>query len=266
MINIRAILEAFAPRAHSPTWAPEPPEHAEPIAEALGPRPTIVDLEAAAAKSRYRTSGKIKRTKFKPVDLRKRVVIIVLHQAGAKRGESTTAKRGPEYTCHRLIGPTGVRYRVHPIDCVLEAADAFNYRPFHALDIEFGGNFAGIAGDPRTFWRPDVLGRSVLTPAQAKAGLDEITQLISEVEAEGAIVRGIAPHRVSGNDKHGKPNRPICCGSEIWSIVGERAAMQHGLLVPGPDQTWGGLRIHDAWHGVYYGSLVSAGLVGWPWR
>lgn len=262
---LNRILERFDA---SEAWDPDPPTPNE-IYEAgcdaacglwdeLTP---VVDVTERAATARYR-NGKIKRTRFRRVNLRKRKVLIGLHQAGAKRGEKTTAKKAHKYTCHWLIGPTGVRYRVHPLDVRLVAANRMDRSPYHTINIEVGGNFAGTAGNDNTFWRPDIMGRSYLLPPQLQGIRDCLMDICDEVETEYSAVGvvGVFPHRVAGRDGDGRPNRPLCCGSEIWSEAGEWIAWRRRLQVPAPGADFGGTAIPEKWHGPFHRLLQQNGL------
>lgn len=214
----------------------------------------IVDLEPKATRVTY-ANGKRKRKRYRwsPVDLSKLQVLIVLHQTGVERSEATTSKRGHLVTCHRLIGPTGVRYRVHPLDCRLVAANRLDRSPWHAISIEVGGNFEGTDGDG-DWYKPERFGRGRAGNAQLAACRLEVAEIIDEVEAMGGQVVGIAPHRISGRNRKGRPNRPLCCGSRVWAHVGEHAGAVQGLRVPAPEFSVGGLVVPDEWHGEHWGA------------
>ncbi len=258
-----------------PDWDPEIPivsdhedcardrEHADAIECQPDQRRVVFpveDLESEAAGTKY-PNGKVKRTRYRRVNLSKRIVLIVLHQTGAERSEFRTQARGRLTTCHRLIGPTGTRYRVHPLNRRLVAANKLDRKPFHAISIEMAGNFEGDDGEGN-WYRPDVFGRGRAGEAQLEGGRQEVMAITQEVEALGGRVVAIAPHRVSGRNRKGKPNRPICCGSRVWSLVGELAAAEYGLRVPGNAQTFGGLEIPDSWHGEYWTEILRLGLKG----
>ena len=210
----------------------------------------VVDLEASAAGVEYR-SGKIKRTRYAPVDLSKRTVLIGLHQAGVERGEARWLKSAHRVTCHRAIGPAGNRYRVHPLDRRLVCTNRLDRAPYHCIGIEVLGNFKGTFHG--RWYKPSVFGSGTVGQAQLIALRQEIVAICDEVERDyEAVVVGIAPHRTVGRGSSGRPNRQICCGFEVWSGAGEWAGAELGLRVPGPDWAKGGLPIPSEWHGEYW--------------
>lgn len=209
----------------------------------------VEDLYDEAAGVKY-PSGKVKRTRFRPVNLAKRRVIVVLHQMGVERKDSS--RRWKYTTASRVITPLGRRLRLHPVRTRLVEANAFDRRPFHGIGFEIAGNFEETDGD-RQWYKPDKFGRGRMGEAQIIACRQEIAAVVDEVNAiPGVVVEGIAPHRVSGRNKRGRPNRPLCPGSRAWSMCGEWAARELGLAIPGPDFKLGGLTIPDRWHGPYW--------------
>lgn len=223
----------------------------------------VIDLERAAAAETY-PNGKTKRTRWRPVDLSTRVVLIGLHQAGVERGEQRWMDTVHRVTCHRAIGPSGNRYRVHPLDRRLVAINRLDRRPFHTISIEVLGNFEGVDGGRPDWWKPEVMGRGYPDEAQISALRQEILAVEAEVRDMGGRLSGIVPHRVSGRNRRGKPNRPICPGSRVWSAGGEWAAAELGVPVPAPGQTFGGLPIPESWHGDHWPRLLDSGLTGIP--
>ncbi len=212
----------------------------------------VVDLQDAAARVQYR-NGKVKRTRYRPNDLAKLKVVISLHQAGVERPESRWQQSAHRVTCHRAIGPTGVRYKVHPLETRLVSTNRFDRSPYACIAIEFLGNFEGTDGSGR-WYQPERFGAGRATDAQIEAGFIEVGEICEDVRSCGAeaMVVAIGPHIVAGRDKRGQPNRQFCCGSRQWSLVGERAGAELDLAVPGPDFSLGGLPIPDSWHGPYW--------------
>lgn len=219
----------------------------------------VVDVTKVASLVRYpdrkhKTTGKVirvgavKRTKYAPVDLSKRRILIGLHQTGVNRSEANV--RAAKITAHRVIGPTGVRYRVHPITVRLDAINRFNRDPWQTVNIEISGNFERVDGKGN-WYKPDILGRGRMSEAQVLACRQEIAAIVDEVEALGFEVEGIVPHCVAGQED-GKPNRHACPGSRAWSECGEWAAQEFGLAVPAPGWSIGGVPIDPDWHGRYF--------------
>lgn len=270
--SLFGLLAPFAPFLDTiEDWNPDPPEAGD-VEECLADRceadvfespaepvvaPTIypvVDLEDAAAAVKYR-NGKVKRTRYPRVDLSGRIVLIGLHQAGVERGESKWERTAHRVTCHRAIGPAGNRYRVHPLDTRIVCTNRVDRAPYQCIGIEVLGNFRGMPeGTPGggKHYKPEVFGEGYLGLAQLIALRQEIQAVVDEVEAMGGVVVGILPHRTTGLNSRGRPNRPICCGFEIWSGAGEWAGAELGLRVPGPEWSLGGLPIHESWHGEYW--------------
>jgi hypothetical protein len=217
-----------------------------------------IDLTERAALARYDDTtdkagnirkGAIKRTAFRPVDLSRRRVIIVLHQMGVER--SATSSRWPLVTAHRVVGPDATIYKLHPITTRLVAANRLDRAPYHAISIEVAGNFE--ANDGRGDWfAPDTFGRGRASVAQVEACRQLVADLCTEVALAGARVDGIVPHRVSGRDRNGKPNRGACPGSRVWSEVGEWCGAELGLRVPSEGFRVGGDPVPAAWHGEHW--------------
>jgi len=216
----------------------------------------VVDLEGRAAKARYRGKngkpGKLKRTRYPRVSLAKRRVVVSLHQPGVERTEARWRQTADRVTSHRFIGPTGVRYRQHPLETRLVATNRLDRAPWHAIAIEVAGNFERLDGTG-TWWNPDRFGRGRATDAQIEATRVEIASLCEEVSELGGEVEAIVPHIIAGRDRNGRPNRQACCGSRVWSEAGEWAGAVLGLSVPAPGFALGGLPVPDAWHGPYWG-------------
>ncbi len=206
----------------------------------------VVDMEDKAAKTRYRHNNKIKRTRWRPVDLSKRRVAIGLHQMGVERKDSSN--RWHYTTCHRLITPAGRRLRVHPLPTRLVCTNAFDRAPWHCIGIEIAGNFERNDGDGR-WYKPDKFGRGRMGAAQIEACRQEVRSICREVRDLGGYVEAIVPHRIAGRDKRGKPNRYGCPGSRAWSQVGEWAGANLHLSVPGDGFSLGGVPIDERWHG-----------------
>ncbi len=253
MPTLGAIAAAFlAPSEASAAW--DGFEPADPREE-LDPPPLVdtfevVDVEARAANVSYR-NGRNKRGRYPLVDLSNRRVLIGLHQVGVVRSEARWRQTMHKVTAHRGIGPTAVRYRIHPLRVRLVATNRLDRDPWACIAIEFAGNFEGIDGSGR-FYKPERFGASRASEAQVNAGRVEVGCIVEEVEQLGGRVEGIVPHIIAGRDKYGRPNRHICPGSRVWSEVGEWAGAQFGLAVPGPGFRLGGLEIPAGWHGPHW--------------
>lgn len=208
-----------------------------------------LDVEDRAKSTTYRNKRR-KRDRWPPVDLSARRVVIVLHQTGVQRSAARWRETMHRVTCHRGIGPDGARYRVHPLNTRLVAANRLDRAPFHAISIEIAGNFEGIDGSGK-WWAPDRMGRGRASPAQIAGARQAVRDICREVSQAGGRVEAIAPHRIAGRDANGWPNRTLCPGSRVWSEVGEWASAVLGLGVPGPGVCLGGAPIPREWHGPY---------------
>lgn len=208
----------------------------------------VRDLQEQARLAKY-DDGRFKRTAYAPVDLRGRTVVIGLHQTGAERPESS--KRWHLTTAHKVIGPSGVIYKLHPLRTRLVAINRLDRAPYHAISIETGGNFEGTDG-LGDWYMPGKLGRGRASEAQLGAIVQACGSICDEVLALGGKVVAIVPHRISGRDKRGKPNRPLCPGSRVWSEAGERFASERGLQIPADGFALGGTPIPKGWHGRYF--------------
>ncbi|EDM78379.1 N-acetylmuramoyl-L-alanine amidase, family 2 [Plesiocystis pacifica SIR-1] len=151
-------------------------------------RLTILDMTADTPES--------KRSKRRvPVDA------VVLHQMSFSRGSDPTRYR--KVTAHFIVLPDGTVAQLHPMSARLSASDGFNSR---SVAIEFAGNLQSAKG---TWWKPDVYGRDVLTPAQAESG----RLLLRRLRAAG--IRQVYAHRQSSASRGNDP------GPEIWAAVGQ---------------------------------------------
>ncbi len=211
----------------------------------------VVDLEHRAAAATYGPDGPNKRTRYRRVRLSSRRVVISLHQTGVDRTEGRWRKSAHRVTCHRFVGPTGARYRVHPLSTRLVATNRFDRAPWHCIAIELGGNFERIGGTG-TWYKPDRFGFGRATDAQLDAAFVEVQHICQEVADLGGVVEGIVPHVIAGRDRRGRPNRQACPGSRQWAEVGERAGAELGLAVPAPGFALGGEPVPEEWHGPYW--------------
>jgi hypothetical protein len=212
-----------------------------------------IDLQAKAAGARYK-SGKAKRTAFAPVDLARREVVIGLHQMGVELPASWPSWW--KVTCHVVIRTDGVPLILHPVRTRLTATNRVDRPRFHCVAIEFAVNAEGVDGSGR--WAlPERNGRGRISDAQVAGGLWACRWIVGEVAANGGTVRGVLPHVTTGRDSRGRPNRQICPGSRIWSEVGERAAVELELAIPGPTWKAGGLVLPQAWHGRYHAEAAT---------
>lgn len=207
----------------------------------------VLDMMEDARRATYK-SGKSKRYRYRPVDLSTRRVLIVLHQTGFEASE-----RWPwwKITAHTVITPKGRRARLHPYETRLVAANRLDRSPWHAISIEVAGNFEGVNGSGR-WWSPATQGRGRASEAQLEACRQEIVSICEIADRQGWKVAGCVPHRVSGRNRKGRPDRPLCPGSRVWSECGEWAGAELELAVPGPDFVVGGMAVPPSWRGPWW--------------
>lgn len=226
--------------------------------------PVVIDMPDQARDVVYERGrsikGKRKRTLYPRVELARREVVIVLHQTGVQRAE--TSSRWHHVTAHYVITPGGRILHLHPIDVRLVAANRLDRSPYHAISIEFAGNFEGVDGTGRWF-AGDRMGRGRASEAQVAAGRWLCRRLCRDVAAAGSSVAAIVPHRIAGRGRDGQPNRQLCPGSRVWSEVAERVCAADGVPIPAPGVTIGGAPIPDEWHGPMWPDIVRLGLASW---
>lgn len=261
---LRDLLDAMG------EWEPDPTD-AEPEAQRLEmdpeivtvPVPAVVDMEADAARVRYpdrrnkagqvTRRGAIKRTRYAPRDL-SAIEAVVVHQMGVERAASSSRWRF--VTCNRLVRTDGARVFVHPLACRVMGANAFDRPPYCAANIEVAGNFEGVDGSGE-WYKPAVFGAGRASTLQLVALGWEIRAIRDDVGAAGGQLRMVAPHRVSGRDSRGAPNRPICPGSRLWQAA-ETVALALGLGVPPDGWDLGGLSIPQEWRSLAWWELNGA--------
>ena len=214
----------------------------------------FVDMYEAAKRAKY-ASGRSKRDRYPRVDLSKRKVVITLHQMGFER--RNPSNRWHLVTAHaNVVRDDAAPYvaRLHPADVRLVAANALDRSPWHSYNIEIEGNYRRRPGSD--YWNGDRMGRSVLDVEMRNAARAAVVDGIEQVAAAGGEVVAVMPHCVSGRTKtsSGKmvPNRQGCPGFEIWREVGEWAARELGLALPGPGFELGGVPVHESWHGEHW--------------
>jgi len=209
----------------------------------------VIDLLSAAATAVYRKTGKVKRDAEPMANMRKRRVVIALHQFGVELPVSWPSWH--KVTAHFLVRADGSVIRNHPLATQLLSTNRFNRAPWHAIAIEIVGNFEGVDGSGR--WHgPPKNGRGRMSDGQAERGRELVRQICTEVRDLGGEVEAIVPHIVAGRDRRGKPNRQICPGSRVWGEIGERCAAELDLAVPGVGFKLGGLPIPDEWRSAYF--------------
>ena len=154
----------------------------------------------------------------------KSVDAIVLHQT-AYLMDSVAAWR----TLRAHVGvPRDMNafYVVNPLNGLMWHANSFNGR---SVGIEVSGNFCGMKGNRRTWWRPQTgfsehrHGPHELSEQQAEATRMAIRHICDEVARHGGAITHIFAHRQASKDRISDP------GEEIWGQCGEWARRELGL-------------------------------------
>jgi len=218
--------------------------------------PVVEFFEKAANNARYRSSvpgrlGRLKVSRYPPVDLARRKIILTIHQAGVERSESRWGQTAWRVSAQRCIGPTGTRYRNFRLNVRLITANRMDRSPYHGIGFEVLGNFEGVAGSGN-WYEPERFGYGVLGEVQANALYVELHAVIAELRSIGLEVYMIAPHIIAGVSRSGRPNRQLCCGSAVWAVA-ERVAAETQIPIPGPKMKFGGLPLPEDWHSEFHG-------------
>jgi hypothetical protein len=210
--------------------------------------PKVVDLVDEAARARY-ADGTVKRTAYPRVELHRRRLVIGLHQMGVE--VPSTWPSFSRVSAHYVVLPDGSIVWLHPHDVRLRCTNRVDRAPWHCIGIEFAGNFEGIDGNGR--WAgPPRNGQGRASDAQIASGRWLVQEIVRHVGRAGATVEGILPHRTTGRDKRGGPNRQICPGSRVWGEVGEWAGAELGLAIPGDTWALGGLPVPAEWRSEHH--------------
>lgn len=206
-------------------------------------RPVFIDMREEASTAKYRHNGKLKISYFRARRLSGVSKCVTWHQTGVER--DVDSKRYHLISSHYAIRRDGAVLWLFDHDVRLLTSNSLDRSPLHSIGVEMCGNFEGEDGSGR-WWSPDRMGKGRATEAQLKSAewlLDRIRTMTAD---EGGEITHCFPHRVSGRNSKGKPNRPICPGSRIWSHI-EDLSLQRGMSVPGPKEKFGGSTIPLEW-------------------
>lgn len=165
---------------------------------------------------------------------------ITLHQTACVLGERP--ERWATIGAHVGVTRGGRVVHMHDFTSTVVHGNGFNAR---TIGIEMDGMYAGVEGDPRTFWRPlTEPNRQPQTPttdliASARAA---IRWIVAEVARHGGRVTRLVAHRQSSKDRQGDP------GSALWQAVALPMMAELGLDDGGPGYCVGtGLPVPEAW-------------------
>jgi len=163
---------------------------------------------------------------------------IVLHQTGCRMPSSPNG--WALLRAHVGIPAVGKQaiYLANPLTSKMYHANAFNLR---SVGIEIAGNFRGIEGDNRTWWKPGK-GPDIINDDQVKSARRAIEWICNEAARGGGKITNIYAHRQASKDRIADP------GEAVWKEVGLWAIDELGLSDGGPDYKVGsGYRIPKQW-------------------
>jgi hypothetical protein len=168
-----------------------------------------------------------------------KVTGICLHQTACVLGERPA--RWQNCGAHLGITRAGQVIWIHDFTQAVVHGHGWNAQ---TVGIEIDGCYAGIEGDPRTFWKPRGSNRQPQSPTPeaieaAKATIRWITAVVAQ---NGGAVTALVAHRQASKSRQSDP------GSAIWQAVALPLHQELGLHDGGPGFTLGdGLPIPEAW-------------------
>ena len=137
-----------------------------------------------------------------------------LHQTACELGEKdSTWLRVPVQTG---VTRSGRIKLINPLNWVTYHGNGFNS---HDIGIEFDGQYAGIEGDLKTFWKPQGAQYANRKPSpilevQVNACRELMTWSCALVAAHKGKITYVHPHRCSSNQRTSDP------GSALWQALG----------------------------------------------
>lgn len=165
---------------------------------------------------------------------------VILHQIADDRGSEPMQYKNTR--AHFVVTKTGKIIRLHPVETMLWASNAFNEV---GVAVEFAGHFPTEKG----IWWTGNSARNVPTTEQIRAGRELVLflHLRHGIKHVYAHRQGYLPD--NGIYKAGIVNqRSNCPGPDIWYGVGEWAKSNVGLTDGGKGYAIGnGTAIPDTW-------------------
>jgi len=161
-----------------------------------GPTPGIVDLRGTHAHPYYYREGE----KYDPLG-------VVVHQTGCIMPTSTSGWLS--LNAHIGLTSDGKILIVNPLTDFIWHAQGLSHQ---AIGIEISGNYRGLKGDDRTYWKPGG-GPSTMTPAQLAAIPALFDWLVAEFKRIGRPWQFVYGHRQASDQRTADP------GEEIWKEI-----------------------------------------------
>lgn len=178
----------------------------------------------------------------------KDVTGICLHQTACVLGER--ARRWDNVGCHVGITRKGKKIWIHEFDWRVVHGNGWNAQ---TVGIEIDGQYEGVEGDLKTFWRPKSkphLKPNKLSTASIDATMEAIVWICNEVEAHGGRVKVLVAHRQSSSTRRSDP------GSAIWQRIALPMHADLGLKLKDGGKGFKigkGRPIPEAWNPKYKG-------------
>lgn len=167
---------------------------------------------------------------------------VTLHQTACLLGEQP--QRWATVVAHMGVTRGGQVMWMHDFEKIVWHGNGFNAS---TIGIEMDGEYAGIEGNDRTFWRPrDEPDRKPQTPTDelVNAAIATVMWICEEVKRHGGRIAHLYAHRQSSNQRDADP------GSVLWQRVAMALLEKRELELDdgGPGYTVGnGLPIPVEW-------------------
>lgn len=171
----------------------------------------------------------------------KKIIGVTLHQTACLLAENP--KRWYTLGAHIGVLRNGTVYIVNDPQDFIWHAQGFSHV---TIGIEYNGNFPGVEGDPRTWWKAGG-GMCNLTDEQLAASDVLFDWIKAQFDANGQKWKVVYAHRQASKDRRADP------GSEIWQKVGSKWIERLGATDGGPDFVYKtGRPIPKEWNKDYY--------------
>lgn len=170
----------------------------------------------------------------------KQITAIVLHQTASYMGEKPA--RYNTLGAHLGVTRAGQVVWPHDFEKIIWHANGFNN---FSVGLECDGEYEGVEGDIKTFWRPkEEPNRQPQSPTadQIEAVKATVRWVCQEVGRHGGHVTRLLAHRQASVDRQSDP------GSALWQRVAMPLHKELGLTDGGPGYKNGtGLLIPERW-------------------
>ena len=177
----------------------------------------------------------------------KSVTTIVVHQTAIEFGvsklaiahagrdvELARARRALDVACHAMAFRQGYFVAAHPLRAYVNHGNRFNA---YSLGLEIDGRYAGVADNPATAPREDLLSTwggkpTELTDQTVRAACAALQWLVVEGRKIGMPLQNVVSHRQSSDMRRSDP------GEGIWKRVVLDCAVDELGLTPVLESNW----------------------------